>query len=480
MSGLVGEVGAVVRGRRGRLFLGRQDGFDLGRFTDGSALPPSLLKQWRATLLRRGAELSTRGIPYVFMIAPDASSVHPEDLPEQYPGPYHSPGCVFLDAMGQIPGVHFVYPVERLRQAQGGLDVFQRTDSHWTAFGAGVAYRELMTVMSSLVPCKTLPASATTFTFRSSFGDLGSRCEPEVRSDIPIAAFEGVEPVRVADGSGALRQTATATHMPGLPAARVLAFRDSFMTDLSPYLARTFADLLMVGTTTRVMLDAVDEWRADAVISEVAERRLVAFESDHQPHRYDWLYLTNHTGPVGSLVLRALTTMQSDPNSAAEMIRGLSSEAFATPAYAYSAAIILEASGDYKAAIPFAEAALAAQADNTAALALRGRLFLAEGGADKAAVLLQRAVDMAPWNGILSELLAFALIQAGRPLEALEAAEAGIARVQDHANLWYWTGILREASGDGKGAADAVSSALALDPDNRAYSELALRVAPVH
>ena len=87
MSGLAGAVGAVVQGRRGRLFLGRQDGFDLGRFTDGSALPPSLLAQWRATLIRRGEALSARGIPYVFMIAPDAPSVHFEDLPQNTRGP---------------------------------------------------------------------------------------------------------------------------------------------------------------------------------------------------------------------------------------------------------------------------------------------------------------------------------------------------------------------------------------------------------
>ncbi len=480
MSNLAGAVGAVVRGRGGRLYLGRQDGFDLGRFTDGSALPPSLLRQWRATLLRRGAELSARGVPYVFMIAPDASSVHPEDLPAEYPGPYHTPGRVFLDFMGDIPGVRFVYPVQRMRQAQGGLDVFQRTDSHWTAFGAGVAYRELMATMSSLLPCRTLPASATTFTFRSSFGDLGSRCDPEMRCDIPVAAFEGPEPIRLADGSGALRQTATATHMPGLPPARVLAFRDSFMTDLAPYLARSFADLLMVGTTTRVMLDAVDEWRADAVISEVAERRLVAFETDHQPHHYRWLYLTDHSGPVGSLVLRALTTSQSDPSAAAEMIRAHPTVLLATPAYAYSSAIILEAAGDHAASVPFAEAALGAHPDDTAILALRGRLFLAAGKAREASELLRRAVTAAPWNGALSELLAFTLIQAGQPVEALSVAEAGVARVQDHANLWYWTGILREASGNLQGAADAISSALELDPDNLAYNELATRVAAVH
>lgn len=473
---LHGTVGAVVRGRNGRLFLGRQDGFDLGRFTDGSALTPSLLAQWRTTLRRRGRELSKRGIPYVFMVAPDAPSIYPEDLPGEYPGPYRMAGKVFIEAMGEIAGVTFVHPVAALRAAKGGLDVYQRNDSHWTTFGSGVAYRDLMHVVPTRIQSRIVSPSEVFFTYRSSFGDLGSQLDPEVRSEVPVAAFDGPDPVRVLDCKGPQRQTATHTRMPSVPGGRVLAFRDSFMTDLSPYLARSFRDLLTVGTTTRLMLDAVDEWRPELVISEVAERRLVAFQTDHQPHHHGWMYLSDHSSDIGRAVLAALNLMPHDPSGAASAIRGIGKGLSDDPSHAYSAAYVLEAAGDPAAAAGFVQPLIEARPHDAAALSLAARLVLGAGRAGEAVSFLERAVEAAPWNGAYQELLTYALIQDQRPVEAAEVAEHAILFIDDHANLLYWTAVLREAAEKRDGAAEAISSALTLDPDNQVYLELASRV----
>ena len=378
--------------------------------------------------------------------------------------------------MGDIPGVRFVYPVDALRSARGGLDVYQLTDSHWTTFGSGVAYRELMRTLAEIIPCHVVPSAAARFTFRNSFGDLGSQCQPEQRSEVPIAVFDGPEPQRVLECFGAQRQTATITHMQSAPTRRVLAFRDSFMTDLAPYLARSFSDLLTVGTTTRVMLDAVDEWGAEVVISEVAERRLVAFETDHTIHRHDWLYLTDHSGDLGKAMLRALNLLATgDVVAAATIVRTECSDN-PPPAHAYSAAIILEAAGDYVHAGFFSDLALAAEPENTAALSLSARIRLATDQATDAVQLLSWAAEGAPWNGAIRELKVYALMQAGQPLAALAEAEDALRIVRDHANLWYWTGILREAAGQLQSGLEAVSRALALDPCNPAYDVLRSRL----
>ncbi len=473
---LHGTVGAVVKGRNGRLFLGRQDGFDLGRFTDGSALTASLLAQWRATLRRRGRELSRRGIAYVFLVAPDAPSVYPEDLPNEYPGPYRMAGQVFLEAMGRIAGVTFVYPIAALRAAKGGLDVYQKNDSHWTSFGSGVAYRDLMRVVPSRIQSRTVPSSEVLFTYRSSFGDLGSQLDPEIRADIPVASFDGPDPVRILGCKGAQRQTATHTRMASVSGGRVLAFRDSFMTDLSPYLARSFRDLLTLGTTTRLMLDAVDEWQPELVISEVAERRLVAFQTDHQTHHHGWMYLSDHTSDIGRGVLAALNLLPQDPSAAAAAIRSIGPGLSDDPSHAYSAAYILEAAGDLNAAARFVQPLVEARPQDGAALSLAARLVLRAGRAGEAVSFVEKAVAAAPWNGAYHELLTYALIQDQRPVEAAEVAEHAILSIDDHANLLYWTAVLRVASGKRDGAAEAISSALTLDPCNKAYHELASRL----
>ena len=476
MSTLVGEVGAVVQGRSGRLFLGRQDGFDLGNFTNGSALTPVLLEQWRATLLRRGREFSARGIPYILMIVPDAPSIYHEDLPEQFPPPYRMPGEVFLDAMGDIPGVTFVYPVDAMRAARGGLDVYPRNDSHWTPFGSGVVYRELMAHILPLRAARLVPSSEVRFTHRWTYGDLGPLSDPELRVEFPTAVFSTPDPQRVVQRSGAQRQTTTATHALDAPPGRVLAFRDSFMTHLAPYLARSVSDLLTVGSTTQVLLDVVDDWGAEVVISEVAERRLLEWRADHQPHSYKWLYMTDYSGEHGQAMLRARNLMDRDPAQAAAIVRTEGDRCLADPLHAYSAAVILEAVGDLSAAKRFVDSILETNPGDTAALALASKLALAAGQAGEAVVFLERAVEAAPWNGTYHELLVYALRDNGRPSEALVAAESALPRIDDHAGLWYWTAILREQFGQAEAALEAVTRALVMDPCNQAYLDLSARL----
>ncbi len=476
MSTLAGEVDAIVEGRSGRLFLGRQAGFDLGRFTDGSAMSPLLLAHWRATLLRRGKELSARGIPYIFMVVPDAPSVYHEELPDQFAPPHRMPGAVFLDAMGDIPGVTFVHPVEAMRAAKGGIDVYARNDSHWTPYGSGVAYRELMAHILPLRDARVVPSSEVRFKHRWSYGDLGALSDPELRVEFPVATFSTPDPERLVQRSGAQRQTVTATHAADAPPGRVLVFRDSFMTHLAPYLARSVSDLLTVGTTTRVMLDVVDDWRADLVISEVAERRLLTFETDHQPHRFEWLYMTDYAGEHGQAMLRARNVMDTDAAQAAAIIRAEGDRCLADPLHAYSAAVILEAAGDPGAAARFVHSVLDTHPGDAAALSLASRLALGAGRPGEAVGHLERAVEAAPWNGVYQELLVYALREDRRSRQALVAAETALLKIEDHAPLWYLAAILREEFGHRETALEAVTRALVMFPDDQAYLDLSARL----
>ena len=125
------------------------------------------------------------------------------------------PGAVFLDAMGATsPGVTFVPRlVEAMRAAKGrGIDVYARNDSHWTPYGSGVAYRELMAHILPLRDARVVPSSEVRFKHRWSYGDLGA----PVRSGNCVSSsrwrrFSTPEPERLVQRSGAQRQTVTAT-----------------------------------------------------------------------------------------------------------------------------------------------------------------------------------------------------------------------------------------------------------------------------
>jgi hypothetical protein len=470
MLDLRGAVSAVRAGLNGRLFLGQQDGFDLDLFTSGNPFPPGVIAQWRSTLERRGRELAARGIPYVFLLVPDAPSVCREDLPPPLQHGFRSPGEVFLEAMGEIPGVTFAFPLDAMRQARGGLQIYKKKDSHWTTFGSFIAYQDLMRRIAKLVPSRQVPARDVSFSTRRSYGDLGSLMDPEEAEEIPVPEIAGpeVQMIRIMEGAG--RQSGTETHYPGrVPDTRALCFRDSYMTDLAPYLARSFSHFLALGTTTRVFLDAVDQWRADIVVSQVAERKLVFGESDHQLDGYNAIYSGNFRSPAGGRLLKALLLHDANPAEAAALIEGDRDILMGDPVHAYSAALISEANRDIAAATAYIGASLSHAPDEASSLALAARIALARGSLDNAVRLSAAAVYQAPYNGYYHEFHAYALLQEGGGDTALSVIDRALSRITDSANLWFWGSLCHEAVGHGMEAAHCVREALRLQPTNPTY-----------
>jgi hypothetical protein len=468
-----GLIGAVREGRDGRLFLGRQDGFDLDLFSRGQPFGEGTLHRWRRTITRRARELGARGVPYVVFIVPDAPSVHSEDLPDDLARRIRPPGQLFLEALGDIEGVRFVYPLADLRNAKGGLEVYKKKDSHWTTFGSFVGYQSLMRAIQGLVPCHTVPASDLQFRFRRSYGDLGCLFEPEQSEEIPAVSLAGPEPQMVRHQDGVGRQTVTETAFPPAPCgSRALFFRDSFMTDLAPYLARSFSAMLTLGSTTRVMLDAVDDWRPDIVVSEIAERKLLFLDSDHQPEGYRTIFNTDYRSAHGRRLLQARIILGDDKAAALKLIADDLDALAADPQQAFSAGIIHEANESWAVAEELAHAALQARPTDPSFLGLAARCALGLGRVGEAIALARSAAEGQPYNGYFSELLAYSLLQDGQVEAALEAAESGLARIHDHPNLWYLASLLRASAQDEAGALPHLREAMGLDPGNPVYRAL--------
>lgn len=457
----------VAHGRNNRLFLAKTEGYELAGFLDGAMWRAVPLALWRATLRRRARELARRGVAYIVLIAPDAPSVHTEDLPA--PPPDALPlGARFIAAMGAVEGVSFVYPRDPLREARGGLEVYPRTESHWSSYGGLVATRVLLAELRRCRPDIAWGVPQPVFKMRRAYGDLGSATELEMTSDVPVPVYAGPEPTRVLDRGGAERQTAVETAWPDA-GGRVLAFRDSFMTEMAPHLARTAGAFRRYGSTSRLLLDAVEDWQPDVVISEIAERRLVDHQSDHILERHDSLYLADYRSEEGQIVLRVLNRARAAPAQAAEQVRAHPQLWTATPVTAFCGARLLEAAGDVPGAAALADRACAARPQDPAFRALRGRIALAEGLLDRAVADASAAAEAAPWNGYYAELLVYALIQAHRPDQARARAPHALERIDDHPQLWYWASVLHREAGDVAASRAALARARELAPSEPAY-----------
>lgn len=465
------EGGAVAEGRNGRLFLARDGSYCLREFVAGRSLTCASLERWRLTVQRRAAELGRRGIPYVFYIVPDAPSVYPEDLP---PGLVRgeTPGQRLSAALQGIANVTVVYPLSDLLEAKGALPVYRETDTHWSGYGAFVAYGALCRAIDGLLPMRPLMSREVGFELRQEFGDLGSLATPERTGRNATIRIRDRSFTRDRHLPGPFRTNSQLFHADGAPPARVLILRDSFMTEQAPLMAVTFGSTEMVGTTSRLFLEHVDRTRPSMVMTEICERRLTEWENDHQLLGFDEMFGTDWTTDVGRLALA--TELALDRGQLPEIRRAsdplLDHAGELSPGHAFVAARACMALGDFAAADLLIARSLAAEPDRPAFLCIAAQLRFALGDGLGALAQARQAVRCAPWNGFTHELLAYLLLAVDQVTEAAAVLDAATDRIADHPHLFFLASLAAERDGRPTDAIAAMRRCIGLWPDNADYA----------
>jgi hypothetical protein len=103
------------------------------------------IPHWAALMARRAAFFDQQGLTWRLIIAPEKLSVYGMDLlPGLIDGPATAPGENFIRHMGAGHADHIVYPRAQLCDAARQVRVYPRTDSHWNAEGAFVAFQAAM------------------------------------------------------------------------------------------------------------------------------------------------------------------------------------------------------------------------------------------------------------------------------------------------------------------------------------------------
>ena len=473
-----GRVRNVLEGGNGRLFLGDQDGFAVEWFVSDTPFSLPLSESWRRTLRRRARELKRRGIPYVFCLVPDAHFVYAEDMPpELNASEYAPPGEVFLDAQRGLDGITFVDPRADLVEAKGLLDIYRKTDTHWTQYGSFVGYKTLARALSPLLPMSVLQARDVTFEYRRWFGDLGVRVEPERTEDAPRAKVTRNEYRRVYENDGYKRMGCQETLAEDAAPGRALFFRDSFFTDQAEYVLRSFRHVLTAGTTTSLFLDEVDAWKPHVVVSHVGERRLYSFEWDHRRDGFDDTFRSDFSSPRGRAAQKALLLQEAGRSEEAlAAIEGFEADPDLRHDHAYVAAQVLVAAGLFARAAAAIEVGLASYPGRASYLSVAAMIAFARGEFRDALALAERAVDAAPYNGHHHQTYSWILLNSGESEMARRHLAATLRHIDDFSVLWYQSSLACEAVGDKLGASDAIVQALMLDSGEATFRKQAMKV----
>ncbi|MGW0804137.1 alginate O-acetyltransferase AlgX-related protein [Nonomuraea sp. NPDC002799] len=226
--------------------------------------------------LRRLAEIVRKsGRRFVFTVAPDKTTIHPDRLPARFPGRT----CLFRRKQefwaalraARLPGyVDLRGPLER-----SGLPAYWRTDSHWDEHSAGLYGAE---VARTLQPGLSRDTRLEKVGRVPRNGDLGGLLGIPVEETIDRWRLvrDGVRRVRQDDRELPVSfSTANASDRAPLYRPRTLLIGDSFTRNSLPWLLPYFADVTYLRSDAQGERIAEKVGRSETVVVEIVERHLV-------------------------------------------------------------------------------------------------------------------------------------------------------------------------------------------------------------
>jgi tetratricopeptide (TPR) repeat protein len=460
---LEGRVHEVAEGRHGRLFIADYGAPDNDEMLVEAPFNSRLANLWRARLERYAGFLAARGVPLVLLVAPDAYTAAAEDLPEGWPrpGPVGQP---FKDAMAGVENLTVVFPLVDLMQASGGLPIYKTCDTHWSAYGAFVAYQALLAALPASLDIQRITARDIAFGWREVYGDLGVNVDR--KETIPFAQLSIDEPQKVSMTMGPQRRACQVLRNRRLK-SRALVLRDSFATEMSPYLNATFGELWTAGPAQALDAAMVEAAEPDVVIIQTSERRLLRHRPESEEVGWRELFETDMKSPAGKVCGRLCEALERKAfDEAADLAAEVAAADGLQVQHLIFCALACQRAGRDDDMSGYARRAFRMDKSYPSVWRLLALAELARPEPDEAAFsrLMQRAFRLAPQNPLYRHDYGQGLTRIGRWDEARAVLTAAIAAFPDAPDLRIALARILERAGDRDGAVAQRDRALELQP----------------
>ncbi len=244
-----------------------------------SLFTPSELDAIANRLADIHAQLSSRNIQFLLVIAPNKESIYPEYLPAEV---RQIGSTCRIDQVLTVLREQMDIQVLDLRapllEAKSSHQVYHRTDTHWNDFGAHLASLQILSLVQEHFPAITThPLEDYQQETQEFQGDLAQFLPFDTRFLEQKTVLSPLIPTPTTITAGEGRTINANTPDSGLP--RAIIFRDSFTDALIPFLAPQFEGVTFIHSFA-VDLELVDEQQPDIVIYELAQRYLYMLLED--------------------------------------------------------------------------------------------------------------------------------------------------------------------------------------------------------
>ena len=276
---------SVISGKDGWLFLKKDGGIGKNHVEDYQNIPLTndQVQAIISKLQHNNNLLKARGITYIIFAAPNSASIYPEYLPlwvkRYYP---YSKLDQIINSIKNTD-LNFIDLRPALLKAKKWKQLYYKTDTHWNAYGAYVAYQSLISQMSKITHNnKLIPIDLVNFNIsgrNDSCTDLSMMlgyCNLQ-REDIHYITNKnpGINITTLEFNNIGLGQKIEAINTNIADQnMKVLVFRDSYFIYLLPYLAENFHYSYFVWNNS-LDFELIDKIKPKYVIHEIVERSIM-------------------------------------------------------------------------------------------------------------------------------------------------------------------------------------------------------------
>lgn len=284
--------GPTVLGEDGWVFWGDVQNKNFSQAIGRRVLTEPETSQWADHLRGIRDDLAAKDIPFFIMITPAKWAVYPDELPSwareiRGSGPFEQ----LLHAAPDLP---IIDSRAQLREASAEHQTFSRVNSHWTDYGAYVAWSSAAACIAEVAPelGDLAPPDIDGVIAPVDYNEFAPYGFANTIPDwtVPVYA-EPLAPVSVTSSAGAVTQLgdqgvdlsllpATTTTAGATTDRTALVLRDSFGNGLSPFWQQAFATTWQVRHNYDDPANIPDlpalvaEHRPDVVIMQIAQRHL--------------------------------------------------------------------------------------------------------------------------------------------------------------------------------------------------------------
>ncbi len=267
--------GKVMEGRNNRLFIANDTNNVLKQHLGEMLLSAKELIKLRRTIELRKAYCHSKGIEYLMLISPDTHAIYKEDIQALDGEERIRPVIQLFESLDNYNNI--VYPLKELREAKSEGEVCHPVDSHWTGFGAYIAYKSLL--QKSKLKLNILNSDDIETFEKISGGDLGDKFTPAKEAKYTECVVRAPSSRKVWNNELKNRGHMSLWKNKDRKKPRCILITDSYGWKIQRFFAESFSDLIILHNTI-FEFDAIEKYNPDFVITLTAERFLRYIPND--------------------------------------------------------------------------------------------------------------------------------------------------------------------------------------------------------